>query len=135
MQEIDALLAKAGLKRTTGRVAMLKVLLNAGEPMTQQQILEKVGHTGLNRVSVYRTLHAFTEAGLVHRVEAGDRLWRFAVCKCGSRTHCHPHFTCRACGKIECLNTISLPCLTEPIPGYRVEEQEVYLRGLCVNCR
>ena len=134
-KEAEHLLGHAGLKRTPGRVEMLSVLLNAHEPLTQQEILDRVSETGFNRVSVYRSLHAFTEAGLVHRVEAGDRLWRFAICHCGSRIHCHPHFTCRVCGKVECLSNVSLPQLKEPLPGYRVEEQEVYLKGTCAGCR
>jgi len=85
-------------------------------------------------VTVYRGLHAFTEAGLVHRIEAGDRLWRFAVCKCGSPSHCHPHFTCRSCGKVECLKALGLPRISNLAPGYVIEEQEVYVKGLCADC-
>lgn len=127
-------LQAAGLKRTRGRVAVLAVLLRCRRPLTPQEICDRMD-TGFNRVSVYRSLHTFSRAGLVHRVEAGDRLWRFAVCKHERHSvHCHPHFTCRSCGMVECLTGVALPLLDHLSPGYRVEEQEVYVRGLCANC-
>jgi len=132
-QRAREMLHHAGLKCTPGRVAMLSVLLEADRALSQAEILERLEGTGLNRVSVYRGLHAFTEAGLAHRVEAGDRLWRFGTCTCGSHVHCHPHFTCRGCGQVECLNSVSLPAM-EPLAGYRIEEQEIYIRGLCPRC-
>jgi len=129
------LLSTAGLKRTPGRVAMLGVLLHARQPLTPREILVRVADTGINRVSVYRGLHAFSRVGIVHRVRVGDGQWRFAVCKHEKHaTHCHPHFTCRSCGKVECLGAVALRRISEPSPGYRVEEQEVYMRGICANC-
>lgn len=132
-QKAMKMLRHAGLKCTPGRVAMLGVLLEAGHTLTPAEILDRLEGTGLNRVSVYRGLHAFTEAGLVHRVEAGDRLWRFGTCGCGSHVHCHPHFACRLCGQVECLNHLSLPAMG-PLAGYQIEEQEIYIRGLCPRC-
>lgn len=134
-QRARNLLFEAGLRRTPGRIAMLVVLLRSRQPLTPQEILARVKVRMLDKVSVYRGLSALTQAGIVHRIEAGDRLWRFAVCKHGSHTaHCHPHFSCRVCGKVECLDDVDLPRLKEPAPGYQVEEQEVYMRGLCAKC-
>jgi len=127
-------LQTAGLKRTRGRVAILAVLLRCRRPLTPQEIYDRM-NMEFDRVSIYRSLHTFSQAGLVHRVEAGDRLWRFAVCKHERhRVHCHPHFTCRSCGTVECLTGVALPPLDNLSPGYRIEEQEVYVRGLCANC-
>lgn len=131
----ESILQAAGLRCTEGRVAMLEVLLRADNPLTHQEVLRAVEPVGLNRVSVYRALDAFLKAGIVHRVEVGDRVWRFAVCDCGNvGGHCHPHFTCRSCGKVECLNSVTLSPVLEPEKGYIIEEQEVYWRGLCPEC-
>jgi len=130
-EEGPVLLARAGLRLTQGRRQLLEVLLRADHPLSHQELLEA---SGLSRVALYRALDAFRQAGLVHRIEAGDRLWRYAMCSCGHSVHCHPHFTCRVCGAVECLNEVSLPTVSLREMGYRVEEQEVYLRGICGKC-
>jgi Fur family ferric uptake transcriptional regulator len=132
--ETSDLLHKAGLRRTPGRIALIELLRNAACPLTQEEIARDLKGHGLNRVSIYRALASFLEAGLVHRIENADRIWKFEFCGCGNRKHCHPHFICRACGKVECLTNVTLPQITGVGGEYRLEEQEVYLRGLCPKC-
>ncbi len=131
---IADILKGVGLKRTTGREALLNVLMDAPFPLTQDEISLRLTDVGLNRVTIYRALDSFLEAGLVHRIESGERVWKFAYCGCGSREHCHPHFICRACGKVECLEDIALPEIRNIKHGYCIEGEELYLRGLCAAC-
>ncbi|NLX90061.1 MAG: transcriptional repressor [Firmicutes bacterium] len=128
------LLTGSGLKKTTGRIALLKLLLKAKKPLTQQEISNSLSGVNFNYVSIYRSLDAFLKAGIVHKVEAGDGNRRFAVCSCGSSSHCHPHFICRSCGMVECLRELKIPELRELKSGYVAEEQEIYIRGICANC-
>jgi Fe2+ or Zn2+ uptake regulation protein len=133
-EKIQAILHKAGLKFTSGREALIELLLQAEQPLTQEEISEGLSGKGLNKVTIYRALDSFLQAGLVHRIESGDRVWKFAFCGCGHRGHCHPHFICRSCGKIECLREMNLPGVNESKAGYVIEEQEVYFKGLCPKC-
>ncbi len=133
-EKAGKIIRENNLRCTKNRLAILGILLDSDVPLTHEEILMQLRDSGINRVTIYRGLQSFLEKGIVHRVEAGDRLWRFAVCGCKSRTHCHPHFTCRACGRVECLFQYPLPIITDPAPGYQVEEQEVYLRGICADC-
>lgn len=128
------ILSQAGLRRTPGRIAMINLLLSSPHPLSQQEIAGRLKEVRINGVSIYRSLHAFLQCGIVHRVESGDRTWRFAICGCGSRSHCHPHFVCSRCGKVECLSGFKMPAAEGLQPGYVVEEQEVYLRGRCAGC-
>jgi Fur family ferric uptake transcriptional regulator len=134
MPDASELLKKVGLRKTPGRVSLLNFLLHADKFLSPQEILKELKGRNLDRVTVYRNLHTFTESGLVHRIEVGDRVWRFAACHCSNQTHSHPHFTCRLCGRVECMEQFALPHLREPVTGYIVEEQEVYLRGICAAC-
>jgi Fur family ferric uptake transcriptional regulator len=131
---IAGLIKRVGLRYTSGRAALLGVLMDAPFPLTQDEISSRLIGTGLNRVTIYRALASFCEAGLVHRIESGDRIWRFAYCGCGYRGHCHPHFICRSCGKVECLEDLGFPEIRGLKSGYYVEERELYLRGLCAGC-
>lgn len=87
---------------------------------------------GFNRVTIYRALQTFLEASIVHRIVTEDRTWRFAVSRCGHRGHCHPHFSCRNCSRVECLNGVSIPPVR--LQGHRVDAQAMYLWGLCPAC-
>ena len=133
-ESAEVILTRAGLKRTPGRIAIINLLLAAEYPLSKQEIAHRLIKGSMNGVSIYRSLDAFLIAGIVHRVESGDRIWRFAICGCGTRGHCHPHFICKKCGKVECLSSYKLPDLGEIQPGYVVEEQEVYMRGCCEGC-
>jgi Fe2+ or Zn2+ uptake regulation protein len=134
MPDIVQILHDAGLKHTPGREALLNLLKNSAHPLTQEEISQGLTGAGLNRVTIYRALDCFTKVGIVHKVESGDRIWKFAFCGCGNQGHCHPHFICRNCGKIECLTGVKLPNIPKPKDGYIVEEREFYLRGLCSGC-
>ena len=131
--KIKAILHEAGLKYTSGRVALLQLLMETDAPLTQEEISRRLAGTGFNRVSVYRALDSFCKVGIVHRLESGDRVWKFAYCGCGQQGHCHPHFVCRSCGAVECLEGITLPVVRLKA-GYTVEEREYYLKGLCCRC-
>ena len=124
----------AGLRRTRARVALLEVLFAARRPLTHGQIQRRLSDVEVNRVTIYRTLDALREVGLVHRLESPDRLWRFGVCGDRHHGHCHPHFTCRVCGKVECLRELPMPVCDEPSPGYRLEHQQLYMTGVCAGC-
>ncbi len=129
------ILQAVGLNETTGRIGLLNVLLEAKNPLTQQEIAMKLSNVVvLNHVSIYRSLEAFLKAGIIHKVESGDRVWRFALCGCDNRGHCHPHFICRVCGKAECLDGVGMPHLPLVKSGYYIEEKEFYLKGLCADC-
>lgn len=128
------ILKEAGLRCTPGRTEIIKLLLQAEQPLSQEEITAKLSTDSLDKVTVYRALDAFLNLGIVHRVETGNRVWRYAVCGCGSRKHCHPHFICKSCGKVECLTGVKMPVVTEAKPGYKVEEQETYVKGLCSKC-
>jgi len=137
-EKAQALLKQSGLRRTPGRIALLNAILQAKNPLSFQEIQHRVSGAGLNRVSVYRGLHAFVEAHLIHRIETGDRLWRFAAAVKENvkenRPQEHPHFTCRNCGIVECFPSMKMPEIREIRPGYTIERKEFNLQGICANC-
>ncbi len=134
----EEILSSVGLKKTPGRLALVRLLLEAEGPLTHQEITQRMESFELNPVSIYRSLDAFVHAGIVHRVDTGERIGRFALCVCGSHEeghgHSHPHFTCKSCGKTECLEDQVMPALAVARPGYTVHEVELYLWGICASC-
>ncbi len=129
------LLKDHGLKQTTGRLALLSVLIEAEKPLSHRDICAALGDLYYDPVSVYRSLECFIEAGFVHKVEDENRTWLFALCTCTEGSHCHPHFFCRSCGRCECLKMYRIPAIAELRQDYVIEEQRYYIIGICGSCR
>lgn len=128
------MLKEARLYCTEARVAILKVLLETGRPLRQDDIGGQLEHRALNKVTVYRTLDSLVETGLVHRAFTHDRASYFELADHCTETQCHPHFTCTSCGVTHCLTGISLPMARIPHKGYIINRQQVRLEGLCPAC-
>ncbi len=133
-QEARKMLKDAALYCTEARVAILEILMQAGSPLRQDQIAERLTSRTLNRVTVYRTLESLTAAGLVHRAFMHDRAWHFELADHCTEKQCHPHFTCTSCGVTHCLTDISLPLAHIPQKGFIISRQQVRLEGLCPAC-
>ena len=128
------LLNKTGLRKTSGRIAILNCLIKEQKPLTQQEIAEKLTDVNLNEVSIYRALEAFDKAGIIHRVEGLDKVWRFAVSSHPLSESCHPHFICTECGRVECLTDLEVPKLTPKNYSHRIKNREMILKGYCEKC-
>ncbi|TVQ63356.1 MAG: transcriptional repressor, partial [Phycisphaerales bacterium] len=94
-------LRHAGLRATGARTAVLRALAGAGGPASAHDLAQRIGPRAADRVTVYRALNAFVEHGLAHRMDPGDRVWRFALAEAPAHAHdtpphaphaSHPHF-------------------------------------------
>ena len=127
------MLKEAGLYKTQARLAVLDVLLNATRPMSQVQIAESIpGAT--DKVTLYRTLTSLMEANLVHKAYVEERATFYELAHHCSKTQCHPHFTCRNCGRTHCLFDLQVPMAPSPYKGFVISRQQVRLEGLCPDC-
>jgi len=128
------MLKAAELYRTQGRVAILKVLMRAGKPLSQEQIAKRSEKKQLDKVTIYRTLESLLKVGLVHKAFTAKRTWHFELAHNCTERQCHPHFTCTCCGSTHCLTGVSLPMAKSPHKGFIIHRQQVRLEGLCPAC-
>ena len=128
------ILKAAKLYCTAGRVAILKVLMKAGKPLSQDQIARRLGKNHFDKVTVYRTLESLLGVGLVHKVFVDKRARHFELSHNCTESQCHPHFTCTNCGGTYCLTEVSLPMAKIPQRGFVIHRQQVRLEGLCPAC-
>jgi Fur family ferric uptake transcriptional regulator len=128
------MLKAAKLYCTAGRVAILKVLMRAGRPLSHDQIAERSGRQRFDKVTIYRTLETLLGVGLVHKAFMDKRAWHFELAHNCTESQCHPHFTCTGCGETHCLTEISLPMAKSPHKGFVIRRQQVWLEGLCPGC-
>jgi Fur family transcriptional regulator, ferric uptake regulator len=127
----DGVLKETGLRKTIGRVKIVELLMSAQRPLTGAELIALLGRDSMDPASVYRVLTVFTERRIVHRIDGADNVSRYALNR--GRAN-HPHFTCRSCGRMDCLEKISVPHLDAGPDGYVVEAESLFLSGICARC-
>jgi len=135
--DYSLLLAGSGLGYTPNRHRVLEVVGNSGSPLSAQQIFDTLSPTDdINRVTVYRILDLLVAKGLVDRISGGGRSFVYGLAP--NENHlAHPHFYCKNCGSLECLNPqsidLNLQVMQRNFPGV-VENVEIRVDGVCKNC-
>jgi Fur family ferric uptake transcriptional regulator/Fur family zinc uptake transcriptional regulator len=131
----DQLLQGAGLRPTKARELVLNLLHQAARPLAHHEIAVRPEAERLDRVTLYRTLSTLQRAGLVHRVQGVDGVWRFRA-HAAERVECpgnHPHFLCLSCGAMSCLDEQALPWVSVP-EGTEVKGKQLVVYGRCRRC-
>lgn len=130
----ETLVQRSGARVTRQRVEVLAVLLAARRALTHHEIEREMNRAlGIDRVTIYRVLEWLTAHGLAHRISGDDRVWRFNAAE-EERTHEHAHFKCNDCGEVICLDK-AIAARNVPLPsGYRSQEIELTVKGLCADC-
>ena len=124
---------------TSGRRAIVDLLVNAGHPVSIGDIAERL--PGLPRSSAYRHLTVLHAAGLVRRVTASDEFTRFELAE--DLTEHHHHLLCMSCGKVI---DVTLPASFEQqaaeaigqladAEGFQAHGHRLDVLGLCSACR
>ena len=131
------LLKSRRIQDTPHRLAVLEAVAGSPRPLTAMEVLDWVRRRAdVNKVTVYRILDLFVEKGLVERMSAGDRSFRYGLSP-DLHDHPHAHFYCRQCGTMKCLDLDELPLNLRPIElrlGGVIEKVEVRLDGTCPDC-
>lgn len=124
------------LRKTAFRKDVLELfMVSEGRALSNQDLEEQLDKP--DRITLYRTLKAFEEKGLIHLAVDRGGVSRYALClaDCTSHGHHdqHAHFHCLNCGKTICLEgKISIQA-DAPL-GYEVVREKLVLEGACADC-
>jgi Fur family ferric uptake transcriptional regulator len=128
------ILHRHDLKVTTVRIQVLKTLMDSSSAMSHQALSAALSDENLDKVTLYRTLSAFTEKGILHKIATEDRNWLYAISP-DVDAGGHAHFVCDVCEKVFCF---PVPHMVNPValpkPGFQVKTQEILLHGHCPTC-
>jgi Fur family transcriptional regulator, ferric uptake regulator len=133
--KIADLLRRSHLSVTDSRKKILSLFLQSPDALSHGDIEKKAGEK-FDRVTVYRTLQAFVEKGIIHTIPTPDNSVLYALCKgCGEGHHHddHVHFVCDNCGTTICLDDVVSPRIDLP-KGYTARSVQVVINGVCKNC-
>ncbi len=120
-------------RETRQRRAIQTVFDEAERPLGPEEILERATERvpRLGQATVYRTIAAFMEEGLIVPVSIPGHAARYE--KAGLKHH--HHFACTGCGRVYELPGCPYNGKADVPDGFSVEGHEVILYGLCKACR
>lgn len=91
----------------------------------------------MDRVTLYRVLKDFEDAGLVHKIIDLQGVTRFALCRhsCPDEHHTddHVHFSCQSCHRMFCFEQVHAPQVNVP-KGFKIKGLHTLIYGLCKSC-
>lgn len=130
--DYDSILKTAGLRRTRARLGVLALLGESTVPLTAAQ-LRTTSPEPIDRVTVYRVLEAFEEAGLVNGLNVGGRAKRYHLTVEPNHPS-HAHFLCTGCGRLTCLHDDQLSLRLDTSFPAKVQAQRIAIEGICPEC-
>jgi Fur family ferric uptake transcriptional regulator len=135
--DFPRLLARHGVRLTRLRLAVLEILGAAPRALRAPEILETLRLSrSVNKVTVYRILEDCTSRGILRRLAVDERgaLYELAC----EHNPPHPHFQCRTCREVQCLEPVPLERMWSEIQGplgNRVDHIDIRVAGVCRKCR
>jgi Fur family ferric uptake transcriptional regulator len=134
-ERAEALVRDSATRATRQRIEVLAVLLAAPRALSHLEVGRQLRRSlGMNRVTIYRVLDWLVARGLAHRIPGDDRVWRFNAAEGEHARRRHAHFKCSDCGGVICLEAaLAEPKVSLPA-GYRPQEVELTVKGVCAAC-
>ncbi|MGO4920991.1 Fur family transcriptional regulator [Maribacter spongiicola] len=135
MTEIEKTLDNKSVRPTAMRILIYKFMSSKQNAVALTDIenaFEKA-----ERTTLYRTLKTFEEKGIVHQIDDGTNVSKFALCEPGCNCEIdqdlHLHFHCSQCDKTVCLTEHKIPHINLPA-GYIAEDANLVIKGICDSC-
>lgn len=134
MQTIDEILKTKNVKNTAVRTVVLRYLLQQEKAQSLKDIENSLTYT--DRSSIFRTLKTFEENKIIHSIEDGSGMIKYAVCAEGCNCDpkdLHYHFYCNKCNKTFCLFDVPFQKIELP-ENFKMQQANMVVKGLCNNC-
>lgn len=132
---LTELLRGAGYRATPGKIALLALLETARHPLTIAEIADQLTDKK-DETTLYRSLDAFVQSGIIRRVNFNDRSARYEW-NVGAQHH--HHIVCEECGKIEdvhtCVTDLEKSVLRSSKLFGQIRSHSVEFFGVCVACQ
>ena len=135
-EEVIKRLKAHNLRNTSIRKEVLELFMQSeGRALSNQDLEEQLDNP--DRITLYRTLKAFEDRGLIHLAVDRGGISKYALCSDDCTTHAHhdshAHFHCQVCGKTICLEG-EIIIKAQPPTGYQVQQEKLVLEGACAEC-
>lgn len=136
MLELTEILKAHHLKVTPQRLSIFKFLRQTREHPSAETIYTNLQeeHPTMSLATVYKTLDAFVQHGLIQQLNLGEDSYRY-----DADTMPHSHLQCTKCKKVTDIPKLkyadALDDEVRTITGYTLTSQQLYFYGLCPECQ
>lgn len=135
MKEIEKTLEIKNVRPTAMRILIYKYMAEKEIAVALTDIENNFSKA--DRSTLYRTLKTFEEKGIVHQIDDGTGIPKYALCEPGCNCELdqdlHLHFHCSNCDETVCLTEQKIPHLNLP-KGYIAEDANLVIKGICEKC-
>ncbi|MCG9970872.1 Fur family transcriptional regulator [Christiangramia crocea] len=135
MDKIERLLRQHHIRPTAIRLLMYKFLHEKNVAVTLNDI--ESGFDKSERTTLYRTIKTFEKNGLVHQIDDGTGVAKYALDEPenqkGNSQDLHLHFHCTSCNETVCLTDHKIPHISLP-KGFVTQDMNLVLKGTCDKC-
>ena len=133
----EQMLSASNLDVTHNRLRVLEVIGNNSCPLSAGDVFQTLKRNEtINKATVYRILDLLVGNGLLDRLSSFGRASYYGLAPNDHHLP-HPHFFCKVCGRVDCLNPDSLEIdfsqLWKTFPG-EIEKVEARVVGVCKEC-
>jgi|TARA_R110000823_G_scaffold185666_1_gene318099 Fur family ferric uptake transcriptional regulator len=135
MKEIEEKLESKRIRPTAMRILIYKYMAEKEVAVALTDIENTF--VKADRTTLYRTLKTFEEEGIVHQIDDGTGISKYALCEIGCSCELdqdlHLHFHCTNCDETVCLTEHKIPHINLP-DGYLAENANLVIKGICEKC-
>ncbi|CAM1369089.1 Fur family transcriptional regulator [Tenacibaculum xiamenense] len=135
MEKVEQLLKSKNIRVTAMRLLIFQLLAEKNVAVALSDI-EKAFEKS-DRTTLYRTIKTFEENDIVHQIDDGTGVIKYALCQkdcnCEIETDLHLHFRCNVCEQTICLTDHKIPQIKIP-DGFIAENVNLVVKGICDKC-
>jgi Fe2+ or Zn2+ uptake regulation protein len=129
-------LEQAGYRLTDPRREVAALIADRTGHFTAADLVgaAKARRLGIGRATVFRTLDAFSEVGVVERIDLPSGEHAYLAC---APAH-HHHVVCSRCGRSRDIDDARVGGVVRDVArrtGYRIDDHRLELFGLCPDCQ
>jgi len=131
-EQIRKTLIEHGVRPSNYRIRILQCLEdNKLHPTADQMYQNLLGEfPTLSKMSVYNTIEALLDAGLIREVTIENNEVRY-----DSHLEEHGHFKCNHCGKIFNFEIDFNSIKLNGLDRFLIKDQDIFLKGICPECQ
>ncbi|MBR9775655.1 MAG: transcriptional repressor [Cytophagales bacterium] len=136
IKELEENLLQHNIKSTAMRLLVLEYLLERESAVSLTDLYKDFEKS--DRTTIYRTLKVFEDNGMVHSIDDGTGVPKYALCSdacdVGKHDDAHIHFHCDQCGQTYCLPRFRIPHFELP-ENFSKNEVNLMVKGICPDCK
>lgn len=131
-ESYGSFLEENGIRPSSQRILMLQYLEESKSHPTADKIYVDLSKRlpSISKATVYNNLKLFLNNGIIKEVNIDSSEIHYEMMMDN-----HAHFVCRKCKKVEDLEISNINIDLSHISDYEIESQDIFLRGLCNECK